>query len=559
MSIAGNGLEVSVDPLSSFVDAGEQPRRARDRINWTCAIESPKGSFGTGVLIGPDKVLTNFHVVQRLLGDAERYRDAFCRFDFNAESGDGTDAGELRVDFAPDWNVVLSPFSERDKSGAETGFEPDRLDFAIVKLARSIGLQPLEAGAIRGWLTLPVALERPLEAGMGLQILQHPVERPILGARYRAMPLKWSSGRILGLLDSDLRLRHDAMTFKGSSGAACYDMNHNLIALHHAGDPDADMDYRGKWNQAIPISAIVRHLQAIGRGDLVGVAPPPTAAAPPSRAAREARVARGLAEGRLQAAALLMDRDEAERDFCYVRRPSATDRGMLHVLSCRHVDEHGKFLRRIARWSLVRDEKDLKALRAGLAAFLNPKPAERPEERWSFANLTWPRADRKLATAVDMLGRDLEILASDTRPQLVEAVVEMRNIDLRREKTLVRELAKLAARLSDPDRMQIFVVYHDQVAKGGPDPNQKLRAALGTLWRIDERPPGTGLCLCLDDVSSVELGAWCRALEGAWQLPEDALKADAAKALGARHLPMADVEKRLMPVLRNWLQNQFGG
>ncbi|MDQ0512163.1 trypsin-like serine peptidase [Ancylobacter amanitiformis] len=563
MGIAENGLEVSVDPLSRFWSGDEPQRRAMERIAWTCAIESCKGSFGSGVLIGPDKVLTNFHVVQRLLAEPERYREASCRFDFGSDIGAPREAAGHRAGFAADWPVVLSRFSEKDESGTDTGFEPDKLDFAIIKLDRSIGFEPLATdagGAMRGWLTIPLERERPVVPGTPLQIWQHPVERRMLGASYRAMPLKWSSGKVLSLIDTDLRLRHDAMTFKGSSGAACYDMNFNFIALHHAGDPDADIDFRGKWNQAIPVAAIVRHLTATGHGGLLGVVPPRATAAPRiSRATREIRVARDMAEGRLQAAAILMDRDEAERDLCYLRRPSSQDRGMLHVLSCRHVDHHGKFLRRIARWSLVRDEKDLRAQREGMAAFLNPLPKDRPDETWTFANLTWPRADRKLPIALDMLRRDLEVIASETRPQLVEAVVEIRNVDLRREKVLVREIAKLAGSLSNPDRLQIFVIYYDQLAKGAPDPNQKLRAALGALWKIDERPPGAGLCLCLDDISSVELGAWCRALETAWQLPEGELKADVDKALATRQLPMMDAEKRLMPVLRSWLDGQSGG
>ena len=57
-----------------------------------------------------------------------------------------------------------------------------------------------------------------------------------------------------------MRLRHDATTFGGSSGGACFDNAFNFIALHQAGQKAA-AGQLAQWNQAIPVKAIVRHMR----------------------------------------------------------------------------------------------------------------------------------------------------------------------------------------------------------------------------------------------------------------------------------------------------------
>ena len=58
-------------------------------------------------------------------------------------------------------------------------------------------------------------------------------------------------------------------TLKGSSGAPCFDAQWNLVALHHAGDPDFDDFHQPEYNQGIPIKAIHEYLNEQGITDIL--------------------------------------------------------------------------------------------------------------------------------------------------------------------------------------------------------------------------------------------------------------------------------------------------
>jgi hypothetical protein len=60
------------------------------------------------------------------------------------------------------------------------------------------------------------------------------------------------------------RLRHDAKTLPGSSGSPCFNVDLQLVALHHAGDPQSNLQFKGEFNQAIPIGLVVEHLKGKG-------------------------------------------------------------------------------------------------------------------------------------------------------------------------------------------------------------------------------------------------------------------------------------------------------
>ena len=69
-------------------------------------------------------------------------------------------------------------------------------------------------------------------------------------------------GVCLGNNGNNTRIRHNANTEGGSSGSPCFTVDLYLFGLHHAGDPNFDPDHKPDYNQAIPISNIVSHLQA---------------------------------------------------------------------------------------------------------------------------------------------------------------------------------------------------------------------------------------------------------------------------------------------------------
>jgi V8-like Glu-specific endopeptidase len=64
------------------------------------------------------------------------------------------------------------------------------------------------------------------------------------------------------------RVQYRTNTLPGSSGSPCFNIDWQLVALHHSGDP-ADVARAG-FNQGIPMAAIVALLKSRGRFDLLG-------------------------------------------------------------------------------------------------------------------------------------------------------------------------------------------------------------------------------------------------------------------------------------------------
>jgi V8-like Glu-specific endopeptidase len=62
-------------------------------------------------------------------------------------------------------------------------------------------------------------------------------------------------------------------TEPGSSGSPCVDVDWNVIALHHAGDPNYDLAHTPQGNQGVPFDAISNPLTARGFGGLLNQKP----------------------------------------------------------------------------------------------------------------------------------------------------------------------------------------------------------------------------------------------------------------------------------------------
>ena len=94
-----------------------------------CAIELNGVGQGSGVLVGPDYVLTNHHVISKATKDTK----LACRFDF-AASADGKVINQGRtVDVAPG-PVDSSPPSPNDPNLTQGDPSDDELDYALLQL-----------------------------------------------------------------------------------------------------------------------------------------------------------------------------------------------------------------------------------------------------------------------------------------------------------------------------------------------------------------------------------------------------------------------------------------
>jgi len=241
-------LEALVARHSRFVDYGQFLSRFRALGNRICRVETPH-MLGTGFLVGPDRVLTNFHVIEAA-EKSNTIAQTVCRFDYHedgdAAAGGRAPRGPTVCRLASGQPLANSPYSESDTSGQG---EPkaDELDYAVLQLADQIGERPAVGADQRGWFSL--LIERPLLALHDFAVVpQHP--------EGRRLEVAW--GTVLNFSSRGTRVRYDTSTSAGSSGAPCLTVDLEIFGLHHARDPSTNPQF----NQAIPLDLIATDLKS---------------------------------------------------------------------------------------------------------------------------------------------------------------------------------------------------------------------------------------------------------------------------------------------------------
>lgn len=236
-SIPRGSLERMFGPgwASGVTDAWR--RRLASIERQVCRVEPQVGaSLGTGFLVSPNVVLTNFHVIENKLLESLR-----VRFDHKVLP-DRTLLRAGRV-YRVTKCLAHSPYSPADlmhpRPREATVHE---LDYAFLQVEDAPG-EALVDGEPRGWLELPQARE-PFTPGSLALIVQHPEGRPMSVA----------VDEFLGVSPSRTRVAYRACTGPGSSGAPCFTQDLRLAALHHSGGPKMPSS-RGH-NEGIPTDTI---------------------------------------------------------------------------------------------------------------------------------------------------------------------------------------------------------------------------------------------------------------------------------------------------------------
>lgn len=244
------------------------------RVSHTKPNGQPYG--GTGFLVGPDVMLTNHHVMRYIIDESVPAANVRVLFDYKLHA-DNTPVNDGNlVPLAEHWLIDSAKHSPTDEQALEQvpDTPADELDYALVRLAEPVGCRPVPSnipgrdadGAAaddtpRGWIDVskPPATVGP---GAPLFILQHP--------EIGMMKLAWDPGSVIALNDVKTRIRHRTATLPGSSGSPCFDINFDLVALHHAGDPAESVNVSAAYNQAIPMQAITTLLEQRGLLDTIG-------------------------------------------------------------------------------------------------------------------------------------------------------------------------------------------------------------------------------------------------------------------------------------------------
>jgi Trypsin-like peptidase domain/Effector-associated domain 1 len=255
--VAGS-LERTVRERGGFADFVAWTATLTQLRDQVCRIEDPRDSrnaLGTGFLVGPDLVITNYHVIDTYidvadptLGKIRDTRELKCRFDLAIETTGANPGITKPLAAPPEWLVDYAAYSAVDPGDRGGLPAQTELDYALIRLADQVGDAPGPRGAKRGWITVtsqpPALNEQDI-----VFIVQHP----------KGDPLKLSVGVALARNANNTRVRYDANTEGGSSGSPCFDVKLNLVALHHAGDPEWKRP--AEFNQGIPMAPIIDQLR----------------------------------------------------------------------------------------------------------------------------------------------------------------------------------------------------------------------------------------------------------------------------------------------------------
>lgn len=223
-----------------------------------CRIEISKKnnyrSFGTGFLIAPNVVITNYHVIEPVLLEQATSNNVILRFDFKQVDGKIINQGTEYHLVEDEWLIDQSPYLPDKETRLPT---PDELDYALLRVngvpgKEAIGTKADPSSPERGWIKLTDEISE-LVADTPLFILQHPQGEPL--------KLGFDTESIIGVNENGTTVKYKTNTEPGSSGSPCFDINWKLVALHHSGDPA----YEGaKYNAGTPISAICSRLKRQG-------------------------------------------------------------------------------------------------------------------------------------------------------------------------------------------------------------------------------------------------------------------------------------------------------
>lgn len=228
-------------------------------LSSVCSIQTGGNSLGTGFLVGPDTVLTNYHVVERIIDAAGQFvQPATCVFDYQKLSDGAVKAGvPIEVKGCLDWSSY-GPAEVTDRFNDPMPTD-EQLDYALLHLNQAVGkMQP--PGMVlqsRGWIDLwdtPWDSQPPPDDGAAVLarnsrvfVIQH-----MLGA-----PQVYRASQFIGENTLRTRMRYDLVTDVGSSGSPCLTEEYKLFALHHLGD--------SSWNavrasQGVPIKLIRKRI-----------------------------------------------------------------------------------------------------------------------------------------------------------------------------------------------------------------------------------------------------------------------------------------------------------
>ena len=230
-----------------------------------------KTIHGTGFLLGPDVIMTNYHVIEKIVkGEAANFADVTVKFDYKLNTNGKTLNDGVSYKLTADPLLDSALYSDTDLLPSDHAPETpaDELDYALLRLDTVVGCLPIHSKEgtdeqvsddnRRGWIEVE---PNPLKPGIDapITIIQHPSGGVVKVAH--------AAPSVLEHNPNNTRTRHRTATLGGSSGAPCFDVRFKLVGLHNGTDPDFDRP--ATYNQYVPIKAIRKQLEQRGKIDVL--------------------------------------------------------------------------------------------------------------------------------------------------------------------------------------------------------------------------------------------------------------------------------------------------
>ena len=260
-------LQAMVDVVNGFGLPKAMAYRLLNGLKWTCKVYVDGHERGTGILVGPNLVLTAWHVIAELYslnqqapGERTPDQQAAGRLQVEFDNYDGYRNGtlllrpakSLMVNAHNNWSVCFKTCHEQELletiPTVLTELK-DCWDYAIIRLARPVGAE-------RRWANLDPNAVVPRN-GQRVMVFQHP----------EGKSLKFHEGPIAApVVDNPanptvfpaMRFLHQANTLRGSSGGPCFDQDFVLFGLHQG-----EWSTVPKLNRGVPIAGIEAHIKQV--------------------------------------------------------------------------------------------------------------------------------------------------------------------------------------------------------------------------------------------------------------------------------------------------------
>lgn len=279
----GDSLERMLDD-EGFTNPLHLIQRMQKVVNAVCQINIADQINGTGFLIARDLVITNYHVVEKVIKKEPGFTPDRIKMSFDYQTPPDGDAPTVGREYFPvegnEWCLHSSPYDPQDvepgRSRSETiglNRNTECLDYALIRVngvpsEDLVGTPPLE----RGFLPIPATgpdYAQVFQGTSGVFIFQHPRGVPGDDQRYLPLRVDFKRPADVGLDENRTRVVYNVNSRKGSSGSPCLSQNLELVALHHSGGKDWPAESEFLYNQGIPFDKIREWLVEKGIWDQI--------------------------------------------------------------------------------------------------------------------------------------------------------------------------------------------------------------------------------------------------------------------------------------------------